>query len=160
MHAQIHQRLWSSARVKVERSKFRQRSREGNCLAVYIKAIVPRGPQPVGTTALIPEFGGLVGTTATALLNAGRICAEDRGHGRGRRQMERQNHVALSAVHRASRIAYCELIRWIEAEFGFDETDAYLLLTMLRKMRLGNMVDPKYTLGASIAKSIVAAHRS
>ena len=74
--------------------------------------------------------------------------------------MERQNHVALSAVHRASRIAYCELIRWIEAEFGFDETDAYLLLTMLRKMRLGNMVDPKYTLGASISKSIVAAHRS
>ena len=51
---------------------------KGNCLAVYIKAIVPRGPQPVGTTALIPEFGGLVGTTATALLLActlARICA-------------------------------------------------------------------------------------
>ena len=42
---------------------------KGDCLAVYIKSIVPRGPQPVGTTALIPEFGGLVGTTATALLN-------------------------------------------------------------------------------------------
>ena len=42
---------------------------KGNCLAVYIKSIVPRGPQPVGTTALIPEFGGLVGTTATAPLN-------------------------------------------------------------------------------------------
>jgi acetamidase/formamidase len=60
----------------------------------------------------------------------------------------------------ASRIAYRELIRWMGAEFGFDETDAYLLLTMCGKMRLGNMVDPKYTLGASIAKSIVAAHRS
>jgi acetamidase/formamidase len=60
----------------------------------------------------------------------------------------------------ASRIAYRELVRWMEAEFGFDETDAYLLLTMCGKMRLGNMVDPKYTLGASIAKSIVAAHRS
>jgi amidase len=48
----------------------------------------------------------------------------------------------------------------MEAEFGFDETDAYLLLTMCGKMRLGNMVDPKYTLGASIAKSIVAAHQS
>jgi amidase len=60
----------------------------------------------------------------------------------------------------ASRIAYRELIRWMEAEFGFDETDAYLLLTMCGKMRLGNMVDPKYTLGSSIAKSIVAAHRS
>ena len=59
----------------------------------------------------------------------------------------------------ASRIAYRELIRWMGAEFGFDETDAYLLLTMCGKMRLGNMVDPKYTLGASIAKSIVEAHR-
>ena len=60
----------------------------------------------------------------------------------------------------ASRIAYRELIRWMAAEFGFDETDAYLLLTMCGKVRLGNMVDPKYTLGASITKSIVAAHRS
>ena len=60
----------------------------------------------------------------------------------------------------ASHIAYRELIRRMEAEFGCDETDAYLLLTMRGKMRLGNMVDPKYTLGASISKSIVAAHRS
>ncbi len=29
----------------------------------------PRGPQPVGTTCLITEFGGLVATGATALLN-------------------------------------------------------------------------------------------
>jgi amidase len=60
----------------------------------------------------------------------------------------------------ALRMAYRELIRCMEAELGFDETDAYLLLTMCGKMRLGNMVDPKYTLGASISKSIVAAHRS
>ena len=60
----------------------------------------------------------------------------------------------------ALRMAYRELICCMEAELGFDETDAYLLLTMCGKMRLGNMVDPKYTLGASISKSIVAAHRS
>ena len=60
----------------------------------------------------------------------------------------------------ASRIAYRELIRWMAAEFGFDETDAYLLLTMCGKVRLGNMVDPKYTLAASIAKTIVAAHQA
>ena len=43
---------------------------KGDCLAVYIQSIKPRGPQPVGTTCLIPEFGGLVGTGHTALLNA------------------------------------------------------------------------------------------
>ena len=55
----------------------------------------------------------------------------------------------------AARIAYRELIRWLGADFGMDETEAYMLLTQCGKVRLGNMVDPKYTLGASIAKSIV-----
>ena len=32
-------------------------------------------------------------------------------------------------------------------------TTAYFLLTQAGRMRLGNMVDPKYTLGASILKA-------
>ncbi len=60
----------------------------------------------------------------------------------------------------ASRTAYCELIRWMATEFGFNEIDAYLLLTMCGKVRLGKMVDPKYTLAASISKAIVKAHQS
>nr|MBA3324367.1 acetamidase/formamidase family protein [Paracoccaceae bacterium] len=47
-----------------------QGAEKGDCLAVHIRSIKPRGPQPVGTTCLIPEFGGLVGTGQTALLNA------------------------------------------------------------------------------------------
>ena len=35
---------------------------KGDVLAVELLSILPRGPQPAGTTALIPEFGGLVGT--------------------------------------------------------------------------------------------------
>ena len=54
----------------------------------------------------------------------------------------------------AVRIAYRELIRWLVAEYGFEEADAYLLLTQCGRVRLGNMVDPKYTLGASVLKSI------
>ena len=42
---------------------------KGDALAVRIVSIEPRGEQPVGTTALLPEFGGLVGTAQTALLN-------------------------------------------------------------------------------------------
>jgi acetamidase/formamidase len=33
-----------------------------------------------------------------------------------------------------------------------DEHEAYMLLTMAGKVRLGNMVDPKYSVGASIAR--------
>ena len=51
------------------------------------------------------------------------------------------------------RRVYRELIRWMAADFGFDELDAYMLLTQCGRVRLGNMVDPKYSLGASILKS-------
>ena len=46
-----------------------QGAAKGDVLCVYIHSIKPRGPQPIGTTALIPEFGGLVGTNNTAFLN-------------------------------------------------------------------------------------------
>jgi len=56
----------------------------------------------------------------------------------------------------AARIAYRDLIRWMVADYGFDELDAYMLLTQAGRVRLGNMVDPKYTLGASILKQYLA----
>lgn len=52
----------------------------------------------------------------------------------------------------AARIAYRELVRWVAAETGQSEADAYMLLTMCGKVRLGNMVDPKYSLAAGIEK--------
>ena len=52
----------------------------------------------------------------------------------------------------AARIAYRELVRWVAADYGFDTIEAYMLLTQCGKVRLGNMVDPKYTIGASIEK--------
>ncbi len=45
-------------------------AQKGDCLAVYIHSVVPRGPQPVGTTVIMPEFGGLVPTADTAMLTA------------------------------------------------------------------------------------------
>jgi acetamidase/formamidase len=56
----------------------------------------------------------------------------------------------------AARIAYRELTRWLVADYGFDEVEAYFLLTQAGRVRLGNMVDPKYTLGASLLKSYLA----
>ena len=39
------------------------------------------------------------------------------------------------------------------ADYGWDEIEAYFFLTQAGRVRLGNMVDPKYTLGASVLKS-------
>lgn len=50
------------------------------------------------------------------------------------------------------RIAYRELVPWMVDEYGYDKWEAYLLLTQCGRVRLGNVVDPNYTVGASIRK--------
>lgn len=52
----------------------------------------------------------------------------------------------------ATRIAYRELVRWLAAEYDFDQWDAYMMLSQCGRVRLGNFVDPKYTVGAAISK--------
>jgi len=236
---------------------FVEGAEKGDALCVRIDKIAPRGPQPVGTSALIPEFGGLVANAGTPMLNAplpervmkyevteagvrfndkillpyepfigtlgvspqieavlslqpdywggnmdmpdvapGAIlyfpvqtpgaylylgdCHGRQGDGElcgvaveipstttihvdlikswaiGWPRLENERFVMAIGSARpmedAARIAYRELIRWLAADYGFDEIEAYFLLTQAGKMRVGNMVDPKYTLGASILK--------
>jgi acetamidase/formamidase len=52
----------------------------------------------------------------------------------------------------AARIAYRELVLWLVRDYGFDKWDAYMLLSQCGKVRLGNFVDPKYTVGAAISR--------
>lgn len=52
----------------------------------------------------------------------------------------------------ATRIAYAELVHWMANEYGFDLWDAYMMLSQCGQVRLGNFVDPKYTVGAAIRK--------
>lgn len=230
----------------------------GDVLCVHIKSILPRGPQPVGTSALIPEFGGLVSNGQTAMLNpplpervmkyevteagvkfndritlpyepfigtlgvsplieavlslqpdywGGNMDLPDVAPGavvyfpvlhkdaylylgdcHGRQgdgelcgvavempstttvtvdliknwqiswpRLETEDFIMTIGSARpmedAARIAYRELTRWLASDYGFDELEAYFLLTQAGRVRVGNMVDPKYTLGASIKKS-------
>jgi len=231
---------------------------KGDVLAVHIQSIKPRGPQPAGTTALIPEFGGLVATPNTALLNPplpervkkmevteagvrfnekitlpyepfigtlgvspeieaissltpdyyggnmdlpdvapgailyfpvqhldaylflgdchgtqgdGELCGVAvemaatvtiqvdliKGWSIAWPRLENERLIMAIGSTRpmedAARIAYRELIRWLVADYGWDELEAYFFLTQAGRVRLGNMVDPKYTLGASVLKS-------
>lgn len=235
---------------------------KGDCLAVHIKAVETRGAQPAGTTCVMPEFGGLVGTGTTAMLNPplpervrkmlideagvhwserlvlpyepfigtigtspeieaissivpdyhggnmdlpdvgpGSIlyfpvyipgahlfvgdCHATQGDGElsgvaveqratvtmqvdlikgwsfGWPRLETADFIMTIGSARpmedAARIAYRELVRWMAADYGFDEIDAYMLLSQAGRIRLGNMVDPKYTMGASILKKYLVA---
>ncbi len=52
----------------------------------------------------------------------------------------------------ATRIAYHELVLWMAREYGYDQWDAYMMLSQCGKVRLGNFVDPKYTVAAGVEK--------
>jgi amidase len=52
----------------------------------------------------------------------------------------------------AARIAWMELIRWLAADYGFAPLEAYQLLTQAGRMRVGNMVDPQYSMVAKLEK--------
>ncbi len=229
----------------------------GDALAVYIETMKPRGPNPRGTCALIPFFGGLTGTSLTATLNeplpekvhkvdvdeegvywskrvtlpyrphigtlstspeidsinsltpdnhGGNMDLPDMGPGSitylpvrtpGARLFIGDAHAcqgdgeicgtaveypsittirvdlikgwtlewprlenarvimaigSTRPLEDATRIAYCELVKWMEAEYGYDRWDAYMMLSQCGQIRLGNVVDPKYTVGAAVDK--------
>jgi amidase len=238
-----------------------QGAEKGDVIAVHIESLLPRGDNPRGTCAMIPQFGALSGTSFTALLaeslpeivrkidvdeegvywsprvtlpyrphigtlscspeidsintltpdsHGGNMDLPDMGPGSitylpvrtpgGRlfigdaHACQGDGEVCGTAVEYAStttihvdlikswaldwprlenesivmtigsarpledaaRIAYRDLVLWMEAEFGFDRWDAYMLLSQCGKVRLGNFVDPKYTVGAGIEKKYLA----
>jgi len=52
----------------------------------------------------------------------------------------------------ASRIAHRELVPWMSADYNSNQINVYMLRSQAGRIRLGNIVDPKCTVGASILK--------
>jgi len=52
----------------------------------------------------------------------------------------------------AARIAFYELILWLEQDFGIDRFTAYQLCSQVAKVRLANMVDIQYSVVAKFPK--------
>jgi acetamidase/formamidase len=52
----------------------------------------------------------------------------------------------------AFRSAHVELINWLVTDYGFDRWDALQLVSQVGKARIGNVVDPKYTVVAKFPK--------
>ncbi len=232
-------------------------AQKGDTLAITIESIEPRGPQPRGTTCLVPYFGGLTATDKTAMLHdplpevvkklevttdgiewdeettipyepfigtistspeidsIGALTPHDHGgnmdlpditpgttvylpvstegglvylgdchaaQGDGElcgvaiehpttttitveliedwplewpRLEDDEKIMSVGSVRPmedAARVAYRDLIDWMAADYDFEELEAYMLLTQVGEARLGNMVDPNYTMGAGISK--------
>ncbi|GAH11792.1 unnamed protein product, partial [marine sediment metagenome] len=50
------------------------------------------------------------------------------------------------------RIAHVELIKWLVADYGFEKWEALQVLSQVGRMRVGNVVDPNYTIVAKFPK--------
>lgn len=55
----------------------------------------------------------------------------------------------------AVRLAFLELLKWLEEDYGFERYDAYMFLSVAATARLAQMVDPFFTVVARIPKSLL-----
>lgn len=56
----------------------------------------------------------------------------------------------------AVRIAYRELILWLEEDFDLNRGEAYILASLLGKIRIGQIVNPLYTVAALFPKEYLS----
>ena len=54
------------------------------------------------------------------------------------------------------RLAQMELLRWLVSEYGFQREEAWQLMGQVGTMRIGNVVDPCYTVVAKFPKAVSA----
>jgi acetamidase/formamidase len=71
-------------------------------------------------------------------------------------RLEDETHIMVAASTRplidAFRIAHTEMVRWMSSDFGFDKWEAFQVLSQVGTARVGNVVDPKYTVVAKFPK--------
>jgi len=71
-------------------------------------------------------------------------------------RLENQTHIMVAASTRplidAFRIAHTEMVKWLATDHGFDKWEAFQVLSQVGTARVGNVVDPKYTVVAKFPK--------
>jgi acetamidase/formamidase len=58
----------------------------------------------------------------------------------------------------AARLAFLELIKWLEKDYGFERYDAYMFLSLTAKARIAQIVDPLFTVVAKLPKKMLPIH--
>jgi len=71
-------------------------------------------------------------------------------------RLEDETYIMVAASTRplidAFRIAHTEMVRWLAADYGFDKWEAFQVLSQVGTARVGNVVDPKYTVVAKFPR--------
>ena len=71
-------------------------------------------------------------------------------------RMEDETHIMVAGSTRplfdCVRLAQVELLKWLVADYGFDREEAWQLNAQVGTMRIGNVVDPFFTVVAKFPK--------
>jgi len=71
-------------------------------------------------------------------------------------RLEDETHIMIAGSARplmdAVRVAQRELLEWLVADYGFDRWEAWQVMSQVATMRIGNIVDPLYTVVAKFPK--------
>ena len=60
----------------------------------------------------------------------------------------------------AARLAFLELIKWLENDYYVERSDAYMLLSLAAKARIAQIVDPLFTVVAKLPKKMLPEQRA
>ncbi|UCC41750.1 MAG: acetamidase/formamidase family protein [Candidatus Aminicenantes bacterium] len=78
-------------------------------------------------------------------------------------RFEDDDYIMVAASTRpvidAFRSAHVELINWMVSDYGFDQWDALQIVSQIGISRIGNVVDPKYTVVAKFPKKFLPAKK-
>ncbi|MBM3240811.1 acetamidase [Candidatus Poribacteria bacterium] len=74
-------------------------------------------------------------------------------------RMEDETHIMTAGSGRplmdALRIAHVELIKWLIDDYGFEKWEAFQVTSQVGTTRIGNVVDPNYTVVAKFPKQFL-----
>ncbi len=75
-------------------------------------------------------------------------------------RLEDDTHIMTAGSGRplmdSLRIAQIELLRWLVDDYGFEKWEAFQVISQVMTMRVGNVVDPNYTVVAKFPKQYLA----
>ena len=78
-------------------------------------------------------------------------------------RLEDRTHIMVAASTRplmdAFALAHVEMVTWLAADFGYDKWEAYQVLSQVGTARVGNVVDPNYTVVAKFPRKYLPSRR-
>ncbi len=127
---------------------------------LYLKANVPGGHIYIGDGHYAQGDGEIAGTAIegafNAVLSVAGLANED---GLDWPRLETDTEIGVIGCGRpledAVRIATAGTVRWVASLTGLDLMDAHQLVTQSCRLRIGNLVNPAYSVLCTVPKSIL-----